>query len=196
MTEKEFLQKARLEENVFELSEDCELDYLIHYAAPYTGSGHCLIPKGTAFAPHCPMREDAIYMHLMEKNERLLEMMKTFVKIEDDANIERIRKENPSITEEQLNSLRLYDRLQGFSFYITEKQLNTFPIVFRSGSKEEILAIMEKLRNRDYSLDDEETETEQKTTPDTEEPMTPKTVVETSSQNMFVRILNYIAKIL
>lgn len=66
MATQEQIEALKIDENVFELAEDAELEYLIHFAAPFTGSAKCVIPKGTAFAPHSPMRSDALYMLLME----------------------------------------------------------------------------------------------------------------------------------
>ena len=125
MATREQLEALKMEENVFELVEDTELEYLVHFAAPFTGGDKCLIPKGTAFAPHSPMREDALYMHLVDKKgkEELLERMRAQVKIKYE---------------------NLYTRLQGFSFFITEDQLKTLPLKFRSGSAERILDIIQK----------------------------------------------------
>ena len=48
------------------LVEDTELEYLVHFAAPFTESDKCIVPKGTAFAPHSPMRGAALYMHFVD----------------------------------------------------------------------------------------------------------------------------------
>ncbi len=45
------------------------------------------------------------------------------------------------------NYEQLYPRLQGFSFFITEEQLQTLPLKFRSGSAERLLDIMRQLRS-------------------------------------------------
>ena len=61
-----------------------------------------------------------------------------------------INEEAISKMKEMVKSKRyseLYDRLQGFSFYITEEQLRTFPLKFRSGSLERLLTILELLRD-------------------------------------------------
>ena len=123
----DFIKSLRIEENVFELTEDADLQYLVHYAAPYTGADQCRVAKGTAFAPHGPMRGDALYMHLVDDdNDELLDQMKEQV---------RIKKEF------------LFSRLQGFSFYITEEQLKTLPLKFRHGSLERVLEIIQILRS-------------------------------------------------
>ena len=125
MATREQIESMKIDENVFELVEDTELEYLVHFAAPFTGSDKCIIPKGTAFAPHSPMRGDALYMHLVEEDGELLKRMEELVKV---------------------NYEQLYTRLQGFSFFITEEQLHTIPLKFRSGSAERLLEIMHKLR--------------------------------------------------
>ena len=101
----------KIDENIFELVEDTELEYLVHFAAPFTGGDKCLVPKGTVFAPHSPMRGDAL-----------------------------------------TNYENLFTRLQGFSFFITEKQLQTLPLKFRSGSAERLIEIMCKLRSPLYPM--------------------------------------------
>ena len=122
MATEEQIEALKIDKNVFELVEDTELEYLVHFAAPFTGTDKCLVPKGTAFAPHSPMRSDALYMHLVdEDNEELLERIRAQVKLNYDD---------------------LFTRLQGFSFFITEKQLETLPLKFRSGSAECILEII------------------------------------------------------
>ena len=103
----------------------------MHFAAPFTGSDKCMVPKGTVFAPHSPMRGDALYMHLIEENDELFKKMDNLVKT---------------------NYEKLYTRLQGFSFFITEEQLNTLPLKFRSGSAERVLDIMRKLRSPVYPI--------------------------------------------
>ena len=131
MATREQIESLKIDENVFELVEDTELEYLVHFAAPFTGSDKCIIPKGTAFAPHSPMRGDALYMHLVEEDGELLKRMEELVKV---------------------NYELLYTRLQGFSFFITEEQLHTIPLKFRSGSAERLLDIMRKLRSPLYPM--------------------------------------------
>ena len=122
MATQEQIKALKVDENVFELAEDTELEYLVHFAAPFTGADKCVIPKGTAFAPHSPMRGDALYMHLVDGDrDALFARMETHVKgkYED-----------------------LFTRLQGFSFFITEEQIKTLPLKFRNGSAERLLEIM------------------------------------------------------
>ena len=131
MATRKEIEALKIDENVFELVEDTELEYLVHFAAPFTGDDKCIVPKGTAFAPHSPMRGGALYMHLVEENDELYKRMEELVKI---------------------NYERLYTRLQGFSFFITEEQLKTLPLKFRSGSAERVLEIMYKLRSPVYPI--------------------------------------------
>lgn len=132
MATREQIESLKIDENVFELVEDTELEYLIHFAAPYTGGDKCVVPKGTAFAPHGPMSGDALYIHLVEdKNDDLIERMRSQVKI---------------------NNEKLFTRLQGFSFFITEEQLRTLPLKFRCGSAERLIDIMRQLRSPLYPM--------------------------------------------
>ena len=132
MATREQIESMKIDDNVFELVEYTQLEYLVHFAAPFTGGDKCLVPKGTVFAPHSPMRGDALYMHLVEgNNDELLERMREQVKI---------------------NYEDLFTRLQGFSFFITEEQLQTLPLKFRSGSAERVLEIMCKLRSPLYPM--------------------------------------------
>lgn len=125
------IKALKIDENVFELARDTELEYLVHFAAPFTGADKCLVPKGTVFAPHSPMRGDALYMHLVGENEELFKTMEQQVKV---------------------NYEQLYTRLQGFSFFITEEQLKTLPLKFRSGSAKRLLDIMMTLRSPIYPI--------------------------------------------
>lgn len=131
MATREQIETLKIDENIFELLEDTELEYLVHFAAPFTGSDKCMIPKGTAFAPHGPMRDDALYMHLIVENDELLKRMEEKVKT---------------------NYEKFYARLQGFSFFITEEQLRTLPLKFCSGSAERLLDIMLQLRSPLYPM--------------------------------------------
>lgn len=131
MATREQIESLKIDENVFELEEDTELEYLVHFAAPFTGSDRCMVPKGTAFATISPMRGDALYMDLVEENDELYKRMEKLVKT---------------------NYEQLYTRLQGFSFFITEEQLQTIPLKFRSGSTERLIEIMCRLRSPLYPM--------------------------------------------
>lgn len=75
------IEELKIDENVFELTEDTELEYLVHFMAPFTGSDKCVVPKGTAFAPHSPMRGDALYMHFVDGDKvALFKKMEALVK--------------------------------------------------------------------------------------------------------------------
>ncbi len=133
MATREQIETLKIDENVFELVEDTEMEYLVYFAAPFTGGDKCLVPKGTTFVPHSPMRGDAFYMNLLEddKNEELLKKMEEQAKVK---------------------YTDFFTRLQGFSFFITEEQIQTLPLKFRSGSAERLLEIMRKLRSPLYPM--------------------------------------------
>jgi hypothetical protein len=127
MATREQIESLKIDENVFELAEDTEIEYLVYFAAPFTGADKCLIPKGTAFAPHGPMRDDALYMHLVDdEDEAIYNKMEELVKVKYED---------------------LFTRLQGFSFFITEEQLRTLLLKFRSGSAERLLEIISILKS-------------------------------------------------
>lgn len=125
MTISEQFDSLKIDENIFELAEDIELEYLVHYAAPYTGGDKCLVPKGTTFVPHGMMRDDAFYIHLAEDNDVLYDKMKQQVKEV---------------------SIDLFKRLKGFSFFITEEQLKTLSLITHNGSIERLLDIIVQKR--------------------------------------------------
>ena len=105
MATQEQIEALKIDENVFELAEDAELEYLVHFAAPFTGSAKCVIPKGTAFAPHSPMRGDALYMHFVDGDrDGLFARMEAHVKDKYED---------------------LFTRLQGFSFFRCKKNEKT-----------------------------------------------------------------------
>ena len=132
MATQEQIEALKIDENFFELAEDTELEYLVHFAAPFTGADKCVIPKGTAFAPHSPMRGDALYMHFVDGDrDALFARMEAHVKDKYED---------------------LFTRLQGFSFFITEEQLKTLPLIFRNGSAERLLEIMCQLLSPVYPI--------------------------------------------
>lgn len=125
MATEAFIESLHIEDNVFELKEDTMLEYLVHYAAPFTGDGQISVPAGVRFAAHGPMRDDALYMHTIDEENTLFERME--------------EKEKARIKE-------LANRLMGFSFYITVDELNTIPLEFVSGSKDCLLEILQLIR--------------------------------------------------
>lgn len=133
MATREQIESLRIDENVFELAENAKLEYLVHFAAPFTGADKCVVPKGTVFVPQSPMRGDALYMNLLE----------------EDSNGALFKKMDEQV---KTNYADLFTRLQGYSFFITEEQLQTLPLKFRSGSTECLLEIMKKLRSSLYPM--------------------------------------------
>lgn len=133
MATREQIESLRIDENVFELAENAKLEYLVHFAAPFTGADKCVVPKGTVFVPQSPMRGDALYMNLLE----------------EDSNGALFKKMDEQV---KTNYADLFTRLQGYSFFITEEQLRTLPLKFRSGSTERLLEIMKKLRSPLYPM--------------------------------------------
>ena len=133
MATQQQIETLKIDENIFELAEDTELEYLVHFAAPFTGSDKCIVPKGTAFAPHSPMRGDALYMHFVDGDDKdaLFTRMEAHVKVKYED---------------------LFTRLQGFSFFITEEQIKTLPLKFRNGNAERLLEIMCQLRSPVYPI--------------------------------------------
>ena len=118
---------------VFKLKEDAKLGYLVHFAAPFTGDDECVVPKGTIFTVTQPMRDDAFYIHRSEEEE--LDEEDVLYKIM----IEKVKTGRYK---------EVADRLQGFSFFITEEQLRTIPLEFLEGSQIHLLAIIAHMKNR------------------------------------------------
>lgn len=117
----------------FELREDTKLGYLVHFAAPFTGGDECVVPKGTIFTVTQPMRDDAFYIHRSEEEE---------LDEEDELNKIIIEKVKTGRYKD------VADRLQGFSFFITEEQLRTIPLEFLEGSQNHMLAIIAHMKCR------------------------------------------------
>lgn len=118
----------RIENNIFELKENCIIEYLVHYYAPGTGWNEHEMPAGTKFCLHGIMRDDAMYMHIIDNNDfNFYEILS-----------EKEKRRNPKMSE----------RLAGFSFFITEKQIEELPIHFISGSKERSLEILKLYRQK------------------------------------------------
>ena len=105
MATHEQIEELKIDENVFELAEDTELKYLVHFAAPFMESAKFVIPKGPAFDPHSPMRGDALYMHFVDGDrDGLFARMEAHVKDKYED---------------------LFTRLQGFSFFRCKKNEKT-----------------------------------------------------------------------
>lgn len=129
MVTTEFINSLNIEDNIFELKENSVIGYLVQYCAPYTGAGEYEIPAGTRFCMHGPMGEGTMYMHIVEENNNTLL----------DVLTEKERKSIPVLS----------TRLTGFSFFITEKQMEELPLKFISGSRERSLEIFDLIRKAD-----------------------------------------------
>lgn len=126
MATTEYIESLNIEENVFELQEDTTIGYLSHYAAPYTGGGEIVVPAGVRFAAYGPMRGDALYMGLIGDNEELHARM---------------------VEQEKAECPQLANRLMGFSFFITEEEVEKLNLNFVSGSRKRLLEIFQLIRD-------------------------------------------------
>ena len=125
MATREYIESLNIDDNVFELNEDIIVSYLVHFAAPFTGSSKIKVSKGTMFAPHGPMKNDTLYMDLYAYDEDLLKQMEE---------------------QEKKHYEDLASRLSGYSFYITEDEIKNWNINFVRGSKERLLEILRLIR--------------------------------------------------
>lgn len=116
-----YIELLNIGENVFVLADDTTLEYLVHFAAPFTGSDSIVVHKGTCFALHGSMRDDAFYMHIVGEGSMLFKRIEAQI---------------------QDKSPELQSRFTGVSFFITEEQLKTLPITFKTGSRERALEIL------------------------------------------------------
>ena len=121
METKNFFETLHFEENVFELVEDTKMEFLVHFRAPFTGAGEIVVPAGTKFYAHGNMRDDAIYIHPVGPEEELLERMNK---------------------QEAAHYPDLANKLNGYSFFITEDNLRTWKLKYHSGSSERLLEIL------------------------------------------------------
>lgn len=126
MATTEYIESLKISENVFELQEDTTIGYLSHYAAPFTGGGEIVVPAGMRFAAYGPMRDDALYMDLIGENEEPHARM---------------------IEQEKAECPQLAKRLMGFSFFITEEEVEKLNLNFVEGSKERLLEIFQLIRD-------------------------------------------------
>lgn len=124
---KKFEESLKIEDNIFELKENCIIEYLVHYFAPGTGWNEHEMPAGTKFCLHGIMRDDAMYMHSIDNDIDFYEILS-----------EKEKRRNPKMSR----------RLGGFTFFITEKQIEELPIHFISGSKERSLEILKLYRQK------------------------------------------------
>ena len=121
MDSKEFFATLHYEENVFELVEDTKMEFLVHFRAPFTGGGEIVVPAGTKFVAHGRMRDDAIYIHPVGPEKELLDRMNK---------------------QEAAHYPELANKLNGYSFFITEDNLRTWKLKYHSGSSERLLEIL------------------------------------------------------
>lgn len=124
---KKFIESLKIDDNIFELKENCIIEYLVHYFAPGTGWNEHEMPAGTKFCLHGIMRDDAMYMHSIDNDIDFYEILS-----------EKEKRRNPKMSR----------RLGGFSFFITEKQIEKLPIHFISGSRERSLEILKLYRQK------------------------------------------------
>ena len=85
------------------------------------------MPAGTKFCLHGIKRDDAMYMHSIDNDIDFYEILS-----------EKEKRRNPKMSR----------RLGGFSFFITEKQIEKLPIHFISGSRERSLEILKLYRQK------------------------------------------------
>lgn len=129
MADINFIKSLNIENNIFELIENCTIKYLVHYYYPFTDGGEHEIPAGTKFCLHGPMRDDAMYMGVVEDN---------------DDNLYKL------ISEKEKKKIpKLAQRFAGISFFITEEQLSVLPLRFVSGSRERSLEIFKLIIQND-----------------------------------------------
>lgn len=121
-----FIESLNIENNIFELTENCTIKYLVNYYCFFTGSGEHEMPAGTKFCLHGLMRDDAMYMHIVEENDDNLYNLLS----------EKEKKKIPELAE----------RFAGISFFIAEEQLSVLPLRFISGSRERSLEILKLIR--------------------------------------------------
>ena len=131
MATQQYIESLKIEENIFELNEDIIVSFLVHFSAPFTGGSKILTPKGTVFSPHGPMRDDAMYMHPVKYEKDLLTRM-------DE--------------QEKNHYEKLADRMDGYSFFITEEEVQSWNINFISGSKERLLEIFRLIRESNQNI--------------------------------------------
>lgn len=112
---------------IFELRKDTTIGFLTHYASPFTGGGQCIVPTGFKFVVHSTMRDDAFYMLPFENEPE-----------KDESLISTMREISVKNTPEFAN------RITGFVFYITEKQLRSGILNFLRGDINILLELIEK----------------------------------------------------
>lgn len=121
------IPKIQSGEFILDIVEETKIGFLIHYAAPFTGAGECLMPSGIKFSISGNMRDDAFYMDVYENNEKTKDEL--WKKLEVLANTKYPK---------------LANRIRGFSFFITVEQIKSSNIRFLTGDKNKLHEIISK----------------------------------------------------
>ncbi len=118
-------------EFIFELANEMEIGFLIQYYAPFTGGTICVIPSGFKFTIRSSMRDDAFYMSPIANNKDVEDNL--YLKMK-----ELSKSSDPNLA----------NRIQGFSFYITETQLRSSDIIFLKGNRDILFDIIDKQKEQ------------------------------------------------
>lgn len=132
MSRKQFnIPSIKSGEFILKLKEDSKLEYLIHYAAPFTLNGEIVVPAGFRFSITESMRDDAFYIYPFENNDSTEADL--LLRMNNLAN-----KEHPELSK----------ILMGFSFFITDLQIKSECFSFIKGNKEYLLDIVAKNKEK------------------------------------------------
>ena len=116
---------------IFELTEKTWIGFLVSYYAPFTGRAECIVTAGFRFSIRKRMRDDAFYIEPFESEKSKESVL--FANADMEA---------------ELKYPQLYDKIQGFAFYITEQQLKSENVRFIKGDKEQLLRSLLSLHNK------------------------------------------------
>ena len=129
---KEFnIPKITPGEYIFEVADEMEIDYLIWFYAPFTGCSKRSFPAGFQFTLSQYMRDDAFYILPIDID-----------KDEEDRLCAPMREEAKALYPELAN------RIQGFSFFVTEEDLKSSHLRFIKGELGSILDIIAKQKEK------------------------------------------------
>jgi hypothetical protein len=121
-----YIESLNKDNIIFQLQEETEISYLVNFTIPFTGNGKIKVPSGVKFAAYGPVYEDKLFIRLVHGHESLL----------------------ARITEQEIVNYEIIaDTMDGFSFYITENEIEDFNLIFFSGSKESLLDCFNQYRN-------------------------------------------------
>ena len=118
-------------EFVIELAENTKFSCFVWCYAPVTVGVECLVPAGLRFSIRKRMRDDAFYIEPFESEKSKESVL--FANADMEA---------------ELKYPQLYDKIQGFAFYITEQQLKNENVHFVKGDKEQLLRNLLSLHNK------------------------------------------------